>query len=171
MSAMSSADAVPHLSRRRVLIGAGALAAIGLSSTSCSTEESPKIDELIAQRELAHRDSQLAGAAAAAAGPFYAPLLNVVADERKMHANALFDEITRVTGAAGASASTASAPTAPASPPPSRIDVIAALRESADSATKLAAELPGYRAGLLGSIAASCTASAMVSLVLKEPAR
>jgi hypothetical protein len=35
----------------------------------------------------------------------------------------------------------------------------------------LAADLSGYRAGLLGSIAASCTASATVSLTLKEPAQ
>ena len=167
---MSSADAVPQLSRRRVLIGAAALGALGFSSTACSTEESPKTDELIAQRELARRDSQMASAAATAAGAFYAPLLNVVADERTMHANALSDEITRLAGAAGAS-SAASAPSAPASPPPSRTDVIDALRESSDSATKLAAELSGYRAGLLGSIAASCTASAMVALMLKEPAR
>jgi hypothetical protein len=49
-------------------------------------------------------------------------------------------------------------------------DVINALRESADSATALAAELSGYRAGLLGSIAASCTASYQVALVFREPA-
>ena len=45
-----------------------------------------------------------------------------------------------------------------ATPPTVRRTSIAALRESADSAAQLAAKLSGYRAGLLGSIAASCTA-------------
>jgi hypothetical protein len=43
--------------------------------------------------------------------------------------------------------------------------VIAALRESADAATQLAANQSGYRAGLLGSIAAACTAAYKVALV------
>ena len=43
-------------------------------------------------------------------------------------------------------------------------DVIAALRRSADGAAQLASTLSGYRAGLLGSIAASCTASYAVGL-------
>jgi hypothetical protein len=166
---MSSAAAVPNLSRRRVFIGAAALAAAGLSASACTTDESPKTDELIAQRDLAVRDSQIASAAASAAGPFYAPLLNVVADERKMHANALSNEINRATGSTAAPSSFS--PTPSTGTPPSRNDVISALRESAELATKLAAELSGYRAGLLGSIAASCTASATVSLTVKEPAR
>ena len=43
-------------------------------------------------------------------------------------------------------------------------DVIAALRRSADSAAQLASTQSGYRAGLLGSISASCTASYTVGL-------
>jgi hypothetical protein len=38
------------------------------------------------------------------------------------------------------------------------------LRASADSARQLAGTSSGYRAGLLGSIAASCTASYSVAL-------
>ena len=171
MSPMS--DVVPHLSRRRVLIGAAALAAFGTAS-ACGTKGPPEIDRLVSQLDLARRDSLMASAAAAAAGPFYAPLLGVVADERKMHANALADELARAPGTSVtpmSSTPTSSTPTSSAQPPPSRTDVIAAVRESADSASKLAAELSGYRAGLLGSIAASCTASATMSLVLKEPVR
>ena len=39
-----------------------------------------------------------------------------------------------------------------------------------DSATALASTLTGYRAGLLGSIAASCTTSATVGLDIPKPA-
>ncbi|MDT5013032.1 MAG: hypothetical protein QOH57_4649 [Mycobacterium sp.] len=164
-------DAVPQLSRRHVLVATATLAVLGTTASACGTKQPPKVDELVAQLELARRDSQLAGSAAMDAGPFYAPLLNVVADERKMHASALSDEITRARGTAVASTTSSAAPSAEVLPAPSRTDVIAAVRESADSATKLAAELSGYRAGLLGSIAAACTASATFSLVLKEPAR
>jgi hypothetical protein len=41
------------------------------------------------------------------------------------------------------------------------------LRTSAESATKLAPTLSGYRAGLLGSIAASCTTLHSVALPSK----
>ena len=43
-------------------------------------------------------------------------------------------------------------------------DVAEALRKSAESATKLVPTLSGYRAGLMGSIAAACTASYTVGL-------
>ena len=56
---------------------------------------------------------------------------------------------------------------APAKAPTAQ-DVIAALRDSAASATELAAKTSGYRAGLLGSIAASCTAAYTVALVPPE---
>jgi len=49
------------------------------------------------------------------------------------------------------------------------MDVQAALRNSADSATQLAAKLSGYRAGLLGSVAAACNASVAVPLAVRKP--
>lgn len=159
------------VSRRRVLIGATVLAALGATASACGTSpETPEPEELQPQLGLARRDSEMARAAAAAAGPFYAPLLNVVADERANHARALEAEIARAAGETTTPSSAAAATaSATASPPPTRADVVAAVRESADSAGKLAADLSGYRAGLIGSIAASCTASATVSLALKEP--
>jgi len=51
-----------------------------------------------------------------------------------------------------------------ASAPPPLADVVRSLRASADSARQLAGTSSGYRAGLLGSIAASCTASYTVAL-------
>jgi hypothetical protein len=47
--------------------------------------------------------------------------------------------------------------------------VVDSLRASAESASRLVATSSGYRAGLLGSIAASCTASYMVALVPAGP--
>jgi len=163
--------AVRPISRRRVLIAAAALSAIGATASACGSP-APQPEELAPQLDLARRDSQMAGAAATAAGPFYGPLLNVVADERAAHAKALSQEIARA-AAETTTSSQAAAPTpsGAAAPPPSRTDVMAALRESADSAAKLAANLSGYRAGLLGSIAASCTASVTVPLAMKEPTR
>jgi hypothetical protein len=163
--------AVRPISRRRVLIAAAALSAIGATASACGSP-TPQPEELAPQLDLARRDSQMAGAAATAAGPFYGPLLNVVADERAAHAKALSQEIARAAGETTTSSQAAApTPSGSAAPPPSRTDVMAALRESADSAAKLAANLSGYRAGLLGSIAASCTASVTVPLAMKEPTR
>ena len=158
------------INRRRMLIGAAALAAVGASASACASPAPPQPEDLQPQVDLARRDSQMASAAATAAGQFYAPLLNVVADERAAHAKALSQEIGRAAGGTTTEVQPA-APTTAATAPPSRTDVIAALRESADSASKLAASVAGYRAGLLGSIAASCTASASVPLAMKEPTR
>jgi hypothetical protein len=159
------------INRRRMLIGAAALAALGASASACGSPAPPQPEDLQSQLDLARRDSQMASAAATAAGAFDAPLLNVVADERAAHAKALSQEMVRAAGATATAAQPAAPNTAAPASPPSRTDVIAALRESADSAAKLAASFSGYRAGLLGSIAASCTASATVPLAMKEPMR
>jgi hypothetical protein len=169
----------PPVNRRKVLLGAAALTLLGVTASACRSEPSrPKVDELVAQRDLAEKDSAMAAAAAGAAGPDYAPALTVVAAERAAHAKALTEEIARAAGkpspsspatsttASSTAASTTS--TTPAPPPPSLNDVTAALRGSADSAAQLAAKLSGYRAGLLGSIAASCTTSVTVPLAAKQ---
>ena len=161
---------VVPISRRRVLLGAAALAALGATVLACGGSPTPpEPDRLESQLELARRDSAMARAAATGAGPFYAPMLNVVADERAQHAQAMSDEIARAAGPSASSTTAAPSTPSTTAPSPSRNDVIAALRESADSAAKLAANLSGLRAGLLGSISASCTAAATVPLTLKEP--
>jgi hypothetical protein len=55
--------------------------------------------------------------------------------------------------------------------PPTTADVIAALRQSAESAAELAVKFSGYRAGLVGSIAAACTAAYTVALVTQGAAQ
>jgi hypothetical protein len=167
--------ALPEVSRRRVLLSAAALTLFGATASACgSPPPAPEVDDLQEQLNFARRDSDMATAAAAAADQFYAPVLTVVATERAAHAKALRQEIARAAGNTASSTETTSATsTAPAAttPAPSLMDVTTALKSSADSAGQLAAKLSGYRAGLVGSICASCTASITVPLAMKEPAQ
>ncbi|MEI6251740.1 MAG: hypothetical protein WCP30_02950 [Mycobacteriaceae bacterium] len=159
------------LTRRRVLADGGrgllALAFIGAASTACGAGKPPAPDPLEAELEAARRDSDLAAAAAKAAKPAVVPALNEVAAERARHATALVEELSRAAGKPTPT-TTSESPTPTASsapgPPPSVRDVAEALRKSAESATSLAPTLSGYRAGLMGSIAAACTASFTVGL-------
>jgi hypothetical protein len=180
-------SAPPALSRvfrrREVLIGAVGVIGLALmaeTASACGSEAPPPpVDPLQAQAALADADSALASAAATAAPPAQAPALTQVASERSQHSRALIEEIARAAGrtvpasdSTGTSATTSTSPAASPNPtpPPSLNDVVAALRKSADSATALATTLTGYRAGLLGSIAASCTTSYLVGLDIPKPA-
>jgi len=164
----------PSVSRRRVLAGAAALVALGataVTSTACGSTPPPEpdLDDLTTALDLARADSQLAADAATARGSLVDEL-SAVAAERSAHADALADEIVRMTGQAAPTTSVTSTTTTAASPPPAVppvptvADVVGALRASADNAAQAAATLSGYRAGLLGSIAAACTASYQVAL-------
>jgi hypothetical protein len=161
-------SALPHLSRRRLLIGSAALAALGATSVACgSRTPPPDVTALTAQLERARSDSQLAAGAASSAPPPVAAALTAVAAERSAHAEALAEEITRITGATPTSStsSTSASTSAPSQPPPPTPGaVVDALRQSADGAAQAAAGESGYAAGLLGSVAASCTAAFSVAL-------
>ncbi|WP_292990757.1 hypothetical protein [Mycobacterium sp.] len=157
----------PVVNRRRMLTGGVALAVFAVATPACSPPPPPPpaVDELEAQLTLARHDSELATAAAAGASPAVTAALQQVAAERTQHAQALTAEIKRL---APTSSSSATSPTpttsAVSAPPPPLATVISSLKGSADSAASLAAESSGYRAGLLGSIAAACTASHSVAL-------
>jgi hypothetical protein len=167
----------PTVSRRHVLIGTIALALVGTAAAGCGTPEpKPDVDALVAQLDRARADSEMAAAAATTAPPPIASALNTVAAERTAHARALADEITRVTGTAPTtsaspratpSTSTTATSGGPISPPSAK-DVIAALKTASDDAGRAAAQLSGYQAGLLGSIAASCAAASAVGLVVQQ---
>jgi hypothetical protein len=161
-----------------VLAGGAALAALGVVGSACgkSTPKPPAVEDLLGPLDQARKDSALAGAAAAAVGnpPQVAAALTVVATQRAAHAQALSTEINRAAGKLTSSSSeTVSLSPAPATgpppPPPPIPDVINSLRASAESASRLVATSSGYRAGLLASIAASCTASYSVALVPGGP--
>jgi hypothetical protein len=165
----------PTVSRRRVLVGAAALAALGVTAAACGTPPPPPdLDDLTTALDRARSDSMLAADVAATARGQLADVLTDVAAQRSAHAEALADEIVRLTGhAAPSSTSVTPSPTtttsaAPA-PAPTADDVVGALRTSADSAGQAAAALSGYRAGLLASIAASCTAAYTVALASGDP--
>jgi hypothetical protein len=186
--AVSCAEPVlrPVISRRRVLAGGAALAVLGAAVSACRSQpEPPKVDELEAQLKLARHDSELAAAAAAAAMQPVSAALTEVSAERAQHAHALTTEIARLainpaststettdttltspTHGGGLPAPRGNTPTA--APPPSLSDVVNSLRASAVSAGQLATTVSGYRAGLLGSIAASCTVAHAVALVFGE---
>ncbi|GBG35679.1 hypothetical protein MmonteBS_00510 [Mycobacterium montefiorense] len=161
-----------------MLAGGAALAALAVVVSACgeSPPKHPAVEQLLGPLDQARRDSALAGAAAAAVGvaPQIAAALSVVANQRAAHARALSTEISRAAGKLTASSSetTSPSPAAPAGPPPPPppvSDVINALRTSADDAARLVSSESGYRAGLLASVAASCTASYLVALVPGGP--
>ena len=178
------ASAAPPLTRRRVLAGGGrgllAIALVGSASVACGAGSAPSPDPLKAALEAARQDSDLAAAAARAAAPWLVPALNVVAAERARHAAALVEELARAAGkptptststteTAGATTSASDGAGPAPAPPPSVQDVVTALRTSAGAAAELVPTLSGYRAGLMGSIAAACTASYMVGLPPPPP--
>jgi hypothetical protein len=153
-----------------VLAGGAAIAVFGMTGSACSSPPAPPaVDELESELQLARHDSELATAAAAAAAEPMSTALTEVASERTQHAQALATEIARlaVNPTTTSSQTTSPAPTtsAAAAPPPTLSDVINTLRASAASASHMATTSSGYRAGLLGSIAAACTASYSVALV------
>ena len=164
-----------------MLAGGAALAVLGLVGSACgeSPPKPPPVEDLLGPLDQARKDSALAGAAAAAIGnpPQVAAALAVVATQRADHARALSTEISRAAGKLTSSSSETTSPSqaapagppSPPPPPPPISDVINSLRASAESASRLAATSPGYRAGLLASIAASCTASYTVALVPGGP--
>lgn len=169
-------SALPTISRRRLLVTAlpagVVLTALGSAAACAPAPPPPELADLVAQFDRAHADSRLAGLAATTARPRVVPALTTVASVRAAHARALSDEITRITG--GQTPTTpASTTTTSGAPPaaPTVADVTAALRASADGAAQLAATLSGYRAGLLGSISAACTASYQVALADPGQAR
>ena len=170
-------SAPPTLTRRRLLIAAvPATLAVGLlaGTTACSPPPPPAdLADLRTQFDRANADSLLAGEAATvppgrALTPDMVATLTAIAAERTAHARALADEITRLTDGetpttSAAPTTTTGAATAPAAKP-TVTDVAKALRMSAEDAARVATQMGGYRAGLLGSIAASCTAAYQVAL-------
>ena len=160
-----------------MLAGGAALAALGVVGSACgSTPKPPAVEDLLGPLDQARKDSALAGAAAAAVGnpPQVAAALTVVATQRAAHARALSTEINRAAGKLTSSSNETPSPSpaeaaGPPPPPPPIPDVINSLRASAESASRLVATSSGYRAGLLASIAASCTASYTVALVPGGP--
>lgn len=89
------------ISRRGVLAGGAALAALGVvSACGESAPKAPAVEELRSPLDQARHDGALAAAAATAIGipPQVAAALTVVATQRTSHARALATEIARAAG-------------------------------------------------------------------------
>lgn len=164
------------IDRRRLLTGVGTIALIALVAPACSSAPAPPaVDDLEAQRQLAHHDSELAAAAGAALTRTDAPdsgdskalavALDQVSAERAEHARALAAEIARTAGRPAPEVAETTTATDVPNAAPTVSEVVSALRTAADSAGRLAIASSGYRAGLLASIAAACTAGYAVALV------
>ncbi|MGB8405080.1 MAG: hypothetical protein WCE30_13545 [Mycobacterium sp.] len=168
---MAVPNALPTVSRRRVLVGTAALVLFGGALPGCSSPPTrdPALDVLIGQLGRARSDSALAAAAAAIPTKLATGLASV-ASIRDAHAQALTDEILRTGGTVPTQTATSSTGPSPTSPPapaaaaPTIQDVVGALQQSADGAAQAAVDLSGYRAGLLASIAAACTTASTVAL-------
>jgi hypothetical protein len=145
------------------------LVVLGTVGSACGPAPPPQqVDELEAQSRLAQHDSELAAAAATGESPQMAGALKQVAAERAQHAAELDAEIARVSGRTRASSSTSRSPAPGGAATPHLDEVLGSLRASADSAARLAIVSSGYRAGLLASIAAACTAAYTVALAPPE---
>jgi hypothetical protein len=144
-------------SRRAVLRLFTALPLLAAGAAACSSgDQSP--DPLLSLAKSAKADAKLARAVGKAY-PGLAGTAEEIANAREQHAEALQREIERVNPPdpdAGPSVPEPPDQQAPRSASAAADALREALRASQGTAAKLVAELPPYRAGLTGSISASC---------------
>ncbi|GAC58675.1 hypothetical protein GOHSU_45_00410 [Gordonia hirsuta DSM 44140 = NBRC 16056] len=156
----------PHAApnRRTVLRGAAGLSvglATGAAALACApgpSERTLAAQALVEPARLARRQQRQAQQLAVRETA-YTQALGRVAAERGAHAQALIDEINRLNAPTAADVDQTVAPL------PVTLD---ALRDGLDQAARnsadAAAAADGFRAGLLASISASCTALREVQL-------
>ncbi|GAA1462959.1 Tat pathway signal protein [Williamsia maris] len=163
----------------------GGLAATGTVLAACGSgsgiSESTRIAEQLAPLSLTASDDAAAARTLGARNPDRSAALAVIASERETHATTINDEIARLapdlarpstsSGVAAASVPasgatpTSGAPAAPTEPAVTTVDQLRERLASAASSTgDLAVGMSGYRAGMLGSIAAACNAQVEVQL-------
>ncbi|WP_253663437.1 hypothetical protein [Williamsia maris] len=177
------------ISRRSMLVRTatvtGGLAATGTVLAACGSgsgiSESTRIAEQLAPLSLTASDDAAAARTLGARNPDRSAALAVIASERETHATTINDEIARLapdlarpstsSGVAAASVPasgatpTSGAPAAPTEPAVTTVDQLRERLASAASSTgDLAVGMSGYRAGMLGSIAAACNAQVEVQL-------
>ena len=159
----------------------GGLATTGTVLAACGggsgISESTRIAERLAPLALAASDDAIAARTLSARNPDRSAALAVIATERQTHATTINDEIARLapdlarpSTASGVVATpvqpSGAAPTS-AAPQPT-VTTVEQLRErltsAASSTGDLAVGMSGYRAGMLGSIAAACSAQVQVQL-------
>ncbi|KQR98822.1 hypothetical protein ASG12_10705 [Williamsia sp. Leaf354] len=167
-----------------VVLGAGVLAACG---DSAEMTEDMRIAQQLEPLSVAASVDAAAATALAARAPDRAAALAVIAAERQTHATLINDEIARLSPDLARPSSTSGvvadpspvtttggADAAPTSAAPSVRDAAAAvttvddlrarLSDARSAAAGLAIAGQGYRAGMLGSVAAALTAEIEVQL-------
>jgi hypothetical protein len=127
-----------------------------LAGCTSTPEAPPPPDPLAALAEKARADAAAADSIATAV-PSLAGPAGEVAKARTEHALALQREVDRERPQASSAApSTSAAPTPPSAPAAAKTQLLEALKSAEQQAADLIASVPRYRAGLLGSVAASC---------------
>ncbi len=147
-----------------ISLGIGLAAVSGSAAlTSCTLGGStpPEPDSFIAMALAARADAKTA-TDLSLLQPDLAAALATIASERSAHADALETELTRVSGPS--TAPTEVAATGTEAPPPTIDALRAALADAQRAAAESARADSGYRAGIAGSISASCAAQNEVLL-------
>ena len=144
-------------SRRGVLV---ALAVLAVASGCTTHAAKPTPDPLLPLLNAATSDA-VAAAADAKAFADNAPTLAVIAAVRRQQAAALRTEVDR----AAAVTATPTATTSAAPPPPTNeatatAALLTGMTDAQREAARLMPDLPSYRAGLVGSVAAGCASLA-----------
>ena len=146
-------------------VAVAGLGAVGVSG--CSTgpsEETITAERLVPLVRSALADEKSARSLAGTE-PGYAAALAVVADQRAEHARALREEIIRLDQDVATSVDEPGPSTTPApAGPPTLVGLRAGLEQSSGEARDVAISLPGYPAGLAGSVAAAVTSMREVQL-------
>ncbi|MCP2256895.1 hypothetical protein LX15_000578 [Streptoalloteichus tenebrarius] len=148
--------------RRFLLAGVLAMAAAPLAAACTSTPPPPPgPDPLEPLAARARADAALARAVAESvpgAGQDLVQAATAVAASRKAHAEALDQEIQRARPVTGSSAPSSSSgvPTAPPTAAEAKAALVEALTAAEQEARALVTTAPRHRAGLLGSVTASC---------------
>ncbi|SHF35750.1 hypothetical protein [Streptoalloteichus hindustanus] len=151
--------------RRFLLAGVLAMAAAPLAAACTATSPPPPgPDPLEPLAARARADAALARAVADAlggAGQDLAQAANAVAAHRKAHAEAFDQEIRRARPGTGAATPPPASSDAPPPPPPptaaaAKTALADALKAAEQEARALVPTAPRHRAGLLGSVTASC---------------
>jgi hypothetical protein len=150
---------------RREVLRTGALATIVVSlapvAASCTDPPPPPAPDPLAELAARARTDAAAARTIASAVPDLASGATQVATARGAHALSLQREVDRerpprTSTASAPSASTGPGPADPADPGTARTTLLDALIAAERQAAELVTVVPRYRAGLLGSVAASC---------------
>jgi hypothetical protein len=143
--------------RRRQVLRAGVLVLPLTAAVACTEPEGPPPPDPLVDMAARARSDAASAAAVAKTVPAVAAGAKAVAAVRTQHATALQKEVDRARPPASSTkAPPPEAKKPPANGPAARKSLVDALTAAEQEAAKLVPTVERYRAGLVGSIAASC---------------